>query len=151
MELAQCVGLVSFGLRGPHLLKTYADLFDSLPATVKVVRFTFVDIGIGNHTHLGADSEWAEFDDAFTSNAFQERHARMTLEIDLLRAREVSKAEGCAALQRSVEAGLPRIQEQGKLTIYNLDSTIGNWWGELKSTDCVVLPAKLKYISPPEL
>ena len=119
----------------------HAELFDSLPSSVRLVRFTFVSVNqMGAHFRLGADSDWEEFDTTFTSNAFQARHSNMVLEIDLSRAREVLKPERHSALRQQLEEGLPRMRDRGKLAIYSHDpemSSSRDWWG--KERPCIFL------------
>ncbi|KAI0739389.1 hypothetical protein C8Q80DRAFT_1198411 [Daedaleopsis nitida] len=121
LQLQCCEGLEEFSLRTRMILLVHVELFAHLPKSVRTIWITFIGM---DHTvrDPGLDSQWAEFDAAFSDVAF----SHISLILDMSRVKETLKPEQYAELKNRAVAGLPRIGAQGRL---EFTDKLRAWWG----------------------
>lgn len=104
------------------ILRAHVDLFAHLPRSVRRIWITLIGID-QNVPDPGADSQWADFDAAFSREEFQ----RLTLVIETSRIKPQMSEEKYAELVDRATKGLPKVSAQGRLVISDADR---DWWSK---------------------
>ena len=97
-------------------------MFASLPESVRVIHFTFVGLPTPVWT-FGTNNHWAQIDEAFCAGGC----TRLTLVLDLSRARRTINPDRYQRFKGNVEQSLPRLMERGRLVI---TESPPEWWSE---------------------
>ncbi|RPD53071.1 hypothetical protein L227DRAFT_581653 [Lentinus tigrinus ALCF2SS1-6] len=122
LQLERCNDLEEFSLRTRMILRVHVDLFAHLPQSVRRIWVTLIGID-QTVADPGADSQWAEFDAAFSREEFQ----RLVLVLDTSRVKAQISVEKYAELLDRATKGLSQVSAQGRLVISEVDR---NWWNE---------------------
>ncbi|KAI0755835.1 hypothetical protein C8Q74DRAFT_1305600 [Fomes fomentarius] len=121
LQIGRCQGLEELNLRTRVVLRMHVDLFATLPPTVRTIRITLV--GIDNSAREpGADSQWEDFDAAFSGSQFA--HVILVLETSP-RLKERLNAKKTAELMDRVMNGLRSLRAQGRLVVSEQSM---EWW-----------------------
>ncbi|RPD53069.1 hypothetical protein L226DRAFT_347986 [Lentinus tigrinus ALCF2SS1-7] len=115
LQLSRCDSLEEFNLRTNVILKTHADLFATLPATVKTVKFT-LEWTDRERAALDDQCEWATFDEALSAQRFR----GFKLALEPMKSQDPLYRGKWTRFAANARESLPLLVSQDRLVIADL-------------------------------